>query len=560
MKKITKLVAMLLAMVMAVGMLSACGGSGDPGTSAAGGDQTTEAGSEQNESQEATQGGATGEGPQYGGHLDVRVASTIQGIDPLKQTGAWRYIYETCVFQNPLTRDAENKIAPGVCDYELSDDMLTLTMWVVDGKTFSNGNPVTIQDVEASINRAFKLYSNIAKKVVPNVESVTVDGDRLTVKFNKYSNACLKYFAAYQTWMAVMPKEICEKYNDKYIIDQCEDAIGTGPYYFSDFRDNVQVTITKHDNYTPVETDRSGLAGTQYGYLDSITFWFNNSDESTALALLSGEYDVCEVIPAEYEPMAYAQGLKAEVLKSNSTTFCIFNTKGSNLCAKYPALRKAIMAAIDYEDFLGVVTDNQQLMNSNLLLRDEFENGKFTAADYYGPANQEVVDKYMAEAKAQGYDDQPIQFVFNSRTNTIATLMGDYLDKAGINYQISAMEANAFQTFVNDDGNNWDYYFTWLNTGFYPSDMDTAITEKHYGNTEKDKLMEQMLMVDYDDPQYLEMWDSLSDMFVEDCAFGFMSRINWFWWGPETFHANDDDSYQRTMVNAYWEDPQNHMD
>ena len=170
------------------------------------------------------------------------------------------------------------------------------------------------------------------------------------------------------------------------------------------------------------------------------------------------------------------------------------------------------------------------------------------------------MDKYLAEAKAQGYDDQPIQFVFNSRTNTIATLMGDYLDKAGINYQISAMEANAFQTFVNDDGNNWDYYFTWLNTGFYPSDMDTAITEKHYGNTEKDKLMEQMLMVDYDDPQYLEMWDSLSDMFVEDCAFGFMSRINWFWWGPETFHANDDDSYQRTMVNAYWEDPQNHMD
>ena len=546
--KMKRFIALLLTVVMITGLFSACGNGGETTTASGESGAGTESG-----------GAPTGEGPQYGGHVDVRTAGTIQGLDPLKQTGAWRYMYEMCVFENPLTRDADNQIAPGVCDYELSDDQLTLKLWVVDGKTFSNGNPVTIEDVEASINRSFNRYSNITKKVVPFVDSMTVDGDTLTIKFTEFNSACMKYIAAYQTWMAVMPKEICEKYQQNYIIDQCEDCIGTGPYKFTDFRDSVQITITKRDNYTPVETNRTGAAATKYGYLDSVTFWFNNSDESTALALLSGQYDVCEVIPAEYEAMATGQGLKAEKLTSNSTTFCVFNTMGSNLCSKYPSLRKAIMAAIDYEEFLGIVTDNQQIMNDNLVLRDEFANGVLTGTDYYGPTNQEAVDKYLAEAREQGYDDQPVQFAFNSRTNTIATMMGDYLEKAGINYQINAMEANAYSTFTNDNGNNWDFFFNWINTAYYPTDLDSGLVEKHYGNPEKDKLMEEMRLLPYDSPEYMEKWQTLSQMFADDCAFAFMSRIDWYWWCPQTFHPNDGECVQRSFYNAYWDDPANHQ-
>lgn len=550
MKKLTKSIAVLLTLALTIGLFSACGNEG-------GGDQTSQAA-------ESTSGGGsqntpTGDGPKYGGHLNVRVANVIQGLDPLKQTGAWRYLYEMCVFEGPLSRDASNEIVPGVCNFDISDDKLTLKMTVVDGKTFSNGNPVTIEDVEASINRFLERYSNGTKKVKPFVESMTVDGDTLTIKFTQYNTTCYRYLASYQTWCAVMPKDICEKYSQNYIIDQCEDCIGTGPYYFSEFKNNVEVTVTKRDNYTPVETTSTGAAATKYGYMDTITFWFNDSDESSALALLSGEYDLVEVIPAEYEPMAAQQNLRAEINTSNSTTFCIFNTMGSNLCTKYPALRKAIMAAIDYEEFLGVVTDNQQTMNSNLLLIDDFDNGVLTGADYYGPSNQEVVDKYLAEAKEQGYDGEAIQYVFNSHTNTIATMIGDYLEKAGIQYQPIAMEANAYSSFISDNGNNWDFYFTWLNTNYYPTDLDVAIVDKHYGNPEKDKLLDEMRLLPYDSPEYLQKWDTLSHMFADDCAFAFMSRVNWYWWCPETFHSNDADSVQRLMYNCYWDDPENHV-
>ncbi|MBR6271685.1 MAG: ABC transporter substrate-binding protein [Lachnospiraceae bacterium] len=549
MKKITKIIAVFLTLALTVGMLSACGGEG-------GGNQTT--GAAESQSGGESQSTSTGDGPKYGGHLNVRVASLINGIDPLKKTGAWNYLFEMCVFEGALSRDADNEIVPGVCNFEMSDDKLTLKLTVVEGKTFSNGNAVTIQDVEASINRFLERYSNGTKKVKPFIESMTVDGDALTIKFNQYNTTCYRYLAAYQTWCPVMPKEICEKYAQNYIIDQCEDAIGTGPYVFSEFKNNVSITLTKRADYVPVETTYTGAAATKYGYMDSITFWANDSDESSALALLSGQYDIVEVIPAAYESMAEAQGLKAEKLTSNSTCFIIFNTMGSNLCSKYPALRKAIMASIDYEEFLSVVTDNQQLMNDNLLLSDQFANGVLTGTDYYGKTNQEAVEKYLAEAKAQGYDGEAIQYAFNSHTNTVATMVGNYLDNAGIQYQPNAMEANAYNTFINDNGNNWDFYFTWYNSNYYPTDLDTNILDKHYGNPEKDKLLDEMRLLPYDSPEYMAKWEDLSKIFADDCAFGFMSRIQWYWWCPQSFHPNDEDSVQRLMYNCYWDDPENH--
>ena len=138
-------------------------------------------------------------------------------------------------------------------------------------------------------------------------------------------------------------------------------------------------------------------------------------------------------------------------------------------------------------------------------------------------------------------------------------MMGDYLEKAGINYQINAMEANAYSTFTNDNGNNWDFLFNWINTAYYPTDLDSGLVEKHYGNPEKDKLMEEMRLLPYDSPEYMEKWQTLSQMFADDCAFAFMSRINWYWWCPQTFHSNDGDCVQRSFYNAYWDDPANHQ-
>ena len=102
----------------------------------------------------------------YGGHADIRINGG-KLLDPLNQTGYQNYQWTTMVFENALTRDLEDNIQPGVCDYRLSEDLRTLTLWVREGMRFHNGDAVDIYDVEASFTRSFEMYKSIKSKVVP---------------------------------------------------------------------------------------------------------------------------------------------------------------------------------------------------------------------------------------------------------------------------------------------------------------------------------------------------------------------------------------------------------
>ena len=192
-----RLIAFLLAAVMLLS-LAACSGSAEP-----------DASSEPSQQPSQQPGGET-DGPQYGGHLDVRVASTLVSLDPHKAVGTWRNIWTNMVFESFITRDADNNIVPGLCNFDLSEDYLTLKFWVRDNATFSDGSAVEIEDVVASLQRAFKLYGSLKKYVAPYVESLTVDGKEATLKLTEYHEKSWFYLASWQTWCAVLPQEICE--------------------------------------------------------------------------------------------------------------------------------------------------------------------------------------------------------------------------------------------------------------------------------------------------------------------------------------------------------------
>ena len=557
-----KIFALLLALALVASLLVGCGGASTGETQAPGGDQSTEAPGAQK-----TGVGGDQENGNYGGHLNVRMASRPTGIDPLTQTGAWRLLYITAVYENALTRDADNNICPGVCEFELSEDQLDLKLWVREGYIFSRGyGQVEIEDVEASINRALKRYPVITKYVKPYVKSVTVENDGekdiLHVQFTEYNDKCMYYFAAYQPWMGIMPREICEKYANAYIISELEDAVGTGPYIFTDFQDAVGVTISKRDDYTPVDNSQyTGLAGTKYGYMDSITFWYNSTDASSALALLAGDYDMTEVIPTAYAGMAADAGVTLTTLPSDQRTWIIFNTLGSdNPCAKYPSLRKAVMAAIDYEQFLDVVCDGSQIFegdNAGIILGNKYNTDAFTSQDYYGAASQEAVDKYLAAAAAEGYKNEPVTVVYHSGRSDIPTLLCDAMEKAGIPHKLQTMESATYSSFVNDPSNEWDFTFSWNTVAYRPSDLSDAIMVDDYKSDVKDQLLAELSKLDPESDEYMAKWQELAQHTAEGCYIGFLAAIDWWWWHPQALHPNDN-GMARYVYNTYWDDPANH--
>lgn len=546
-----RLFALLLAGIMVIS-LAACGSKEEPKPS----DRVAVPDSSNQE--QPSNNTETEDGPQYGGHLDVRVASTLVSLDPHKAVGTWRNIWTNMVFEPFITRDAENKIVPGLCNYELSDDNLVLKFWVRDNATFSDGTAVEIEDVVASLERGFKLYSSLKKYVAPYVASLKIESKEATLTLTEYHEKCWFYLASWQTWCSVMPKEICEKYPDDYITDQVEDVIGTGPYVVSEFENNVSITLKRREGYTPYTENNTGMATPKMGYLDSVTYWYNGDDSSAGLAALSGDYDLVEVIAADYMPMVEQQGLVKEILPSNVGVAIYFNTVGTNnVCAKYPALRKAIMAAIDFEEFAGVITDGAAKLTGYPLLDQKYKTDVFDKADYFGESDLDTAEKYLEEAKAQGYSGEPVQITYNNTRNDVPSLLAGYLDEAGIEYEVNLMEANAYAEFVGDANNNWDFQFMWPTLSYTPTQMPVGMIETYYKNPEKDALLKEMEMLDPDSEAYMAKWNELADTMVEDCASVMLGTIDWFWYHPETFHSNDN-GLNRFLFNAYWTDPENH--
>ena len=149
MKTLKRVLAVLLAVSMLLA-LAACAKT--PETPSGSGNETTAPSQSTNQ----TTPGQTEpekEQPKYGGHLNVRIVYNPKYPDPTTSLSTWTYMYLPLIFQNPLVLDAEGNVQPNVCDYELSEDGLTIKLWVREGKKFSNGDPVDIYDVEASATR-----------------------------------------------------------------------------------------------------------------------------------------------------------------------------------------------------------------------------------------------------------------------------------------------------------------------------------------------------------------------------------------------------------------------
>ena len=548
MKATKRILALLLATIMLCSALTACGKKPAAST---GWDGT----------------------PQYGGHLNVKMISLAM-LDPMKNASTWRYMYTTCVYDPFLTRDSDYNIMPAVCDYELNEDQTVLKLWPREGYVFSRGyGQVEIDDLVASWNRG-TMYNSVKNNVFPNIISQEVVMDEelghevFRVEF-KYNERNMYYLASIKTWWPVMPKEICEKYEGEYIDDQVEDVVGTGPYIVSEFKSNDYCTLTKRDDYVPYDQgDATGLAGTKYGYMDSITF-IQHNDTSGASASLAGQLDLNEVIPAEYYDAAAASGLKLTKLVSDQRVWLKFNTNGTNnLIAKYPPLRKAILAAFDYQTYAGYITDDSLVMDGdNIMIYDIYDvTDKFKAADYYGAANPEVAQKYLDEARAMGYNGEKIQIPYSTARTDIITMTAASMEAAGIPYEVIPMEAAVHTEFIGSPENNWDFEFGWINTYPTPGVMPDSMVKQNFKSDRVQEIRQEMLTLIPTSDEYLALWDEWTDIWVEECQLGYIGAIDWWWWHPETLHINDggddpnDGNYFRYVYNCYWEDPANHSE
>ncbi len=492
----------------------------------------------------------------YGGHLNVPLAK-VTSLDPAKATGTWNYVWTRLIYEAPLTRDAEGNICPNVCNFELSEDRLTLKLWVREGVKFHDGTDVEIDDVIASVQRA--VHKSPRTYVRDYIESVTKNDDgSATFKFKSYNEKTMYYIAFVNPMIGVMPKEICEKYTYEsgLSIKDVKDAIGTGPYKVVALEPSVQLDLVRFEDYVPVPEGHTGSAAPKLAYMDSITVMAPAESNTVAMGLASGKIDLAEAVTEDLRAQVYAAGVTSFIKPFNTSITVNFNTVGSNnATANNVNLRKAIIAAIDIPELVTFVhPDGTYSLGGGPVIDPIYADEDFDKADFMGEDKKEIVEKYL---QAANYNGEVIEMACGSNL-TFATLIEAYLKEYDINIKIKALEQAAYNDYVANHDNPWDIKVGYVTLGNSPTLMSDALINADYQSAEKNALLAEMNTLFAGSDEYMAKWNELVDVIVEDCAVVVFAQsgLNWFKAPGLNF---DYEGRDVCLWNAYWSNPEEHL-
>lgn len=553
-----KQLALLLALVMVLSLFAGCTNKeSNKATDAQGTNATAGDG-------EAIAPAVSTDDEKKGGVLNLAwQGNGSDSLDPLYNTGWLTYIWATNVFETAISRDVNGNYVPCVCDFELSEDNMTLKLWVREGVTFHNGNPVTIEDVEYSLmTRPVGTTINIEKWFTNYVADYSIEDGVITFHFSEYNANTLYYLSGYATFSAIIPKEIGEKHHneatEEYYITDLNDIIGTGPYKVN--VENTElgrvVSLDRYEDYIPVEDGISGLGGAKKAYMDTINIFYNAEENSVAMSLMNGDYDVATV-GADFAEMLTSKGLASTPDLNQNIAYICFNTVEGRPVAD-ANLRKAIAAAIDYDQLMEVLygkgfytLDNCPMAQSTPYYTDAFFN-----ADYTGAADLELSAKYLAESN---YNGEPVVIAAKS-SDKAAEVIEAMIDAAGINCEILFMDDASFTPYFGDTSNPYDIICaSSAKCDSIPSSMVTNLRTRFWNDDEAAALFDAIGGSLAGSEDSLAAWETMYTKWVDDAHIIPLGTVQTFFYHDPDLVINSEGGW-RYFFNAYWRNPEDHME
>jgi peptide/nickel transport system substrate-binding protein len=244
-------------------------------------------------------------------------------------------VFEQLVRVNADGSDIEAGLATS---WDISADGLTYTFHLRDGAKFSDGAPVTADDVVFSLDRVRGETSNWSSQFVA-IESVAAsDPSTVVVTLKEPSAVFLARLALFSA--SITPKQAVTSEGKAF----GDKPIGSGPFMVSSWQRGVKIDLAKNPNYWE--------AGKPY--LDSATFLLAPEANSRALQLQSGEVDIAR--PIAFSALKQLEGNPALVVQTNpqlrSDLILMNNTKPP---FDDPLVRQAMNYAIDREAIVKAV-------------------------------------------------------------------------------------------------------------------------------------------------------------------------------------------------------------
>ena len=152
------------------------------------------------------------------------------GFNPLNPTFtmlSYGFVYEPLVYVNPLQ---QGKTTPMLASsYKWSAGNKSLTFTIRSGVKWSDGTPMTANDVAYTFNLTKKNSALDLTGAWSVLSSVTASGDTVTMNFSKVA---VPYFYYIADQVPIVPEHIFSKIANP-VTDPVKAPVGTGPYTMS---------------------------------------------------------------------------------------------------------------------------------------------------------------------------------------------------------------------------------------------------------------------------------------------------------------------------------------
>ena len=472
-----KLLAVMLAVVLAMGLVG-CGGGSEGGS-----------GSEK--------------------ELKVQVGPNPETVDPALNSAVDGGNMILHAFECLLTVGQDGTLQPGCAEtWETSEDGLTWTFHLRDGLKWSDGTDLTAEDFVYSWQRVcdpqvaapyaetvlqmVKGYDQAIKGDLEALDVVAEDPQTLVVHL---SNPCT-YFGGLAAFATLSPvqKATIEANGDAWATTP-ETYVSNGPFYMTEWEQGSHITFSKNPYYWNKDAVK----------LDKLTFMLIEDANAAYSAYQTGEIDMIKDVPTEEIPSLEGNE-EFHVEPIIGTYYLNLNCKKKMF--KDERVRKALSLAIDRKYVAetimqGTYSPAGSFIGPGWLDTDdsEFEKnangGKpYIDIDNY-EANLEEAKKLMAEA---GYPDGKgfPEITYSTNDSGYHKPVAEYLQEAwgklGVKVKVATVEWGSF-TPMRRDGEYEAARNGWVGDYSDPSNMldllctDNGNNDGKFSNKQYDAAM-----------------------------------------------------------------------
>ena len=370
--------------------------------------------------------------------LKVRPFGDLKQVDPVITSDYMVRNHGYMVYDTLFALDEDLNVRPQMVDaWSVSDDGLTYSFTLRDALAFSNGDPVTADDVVASLTR-WGERDGLGQQLAKLTESLTATGaGSFELKLTEPWGLVLEALGKPSSNVPfIMPAAIAATPSDTAITD----PTGSGPFIMKqdEWVPGSRVVYVKNPGYKPRDEAPSGLAGAKLANVDRIE-WHYIPDAQTALnALQAGEIDIFEEVPPDFLPILAGNADIVTMPQDSLGMQMVFRMNTIQPPFDNLKVRQAIGHMIDQETFASSYVSDPNLYRA-------CPSFYMCSSPYFTDAGWPEADLEAAKAliAESGYDGTPVVILHATEsgpTNSFSLVAAQLMRDIGLNVEPQAMD------------------------------------------------------------------------------------------------------------------------